>query len=258
MKKINLWIAVLAVVSFAVIGCGKKESEEDQGGAATATATVDPATAGNITGKIAFEGTAPAKGDAIKMNADPNCMKMHPEAVYQEPVIVNSNNTLKNVFVYVKAGPVVGMKFPVPSTPVEIDQKGCMYSPHIFGIQVGQKLAIKNDDATLHNIHAHPAINAQFNAAEPNQGMVIEKTFDKAEVPVPFRCDVHNWMNAFAGVVDNPFWAVTGDDGSFSLKGLPPGTYTITAWQEKYGPMDQTVTIGAKETKDITITFKGQ
>jgi len=258
MKQISIWLSILVVGTFLAVGCGggKKDEAQESAGSGEATTTVDAATAATITGKVAFDGAAPAKGEPIKMNADPNCVKMHTEAVYDMPVEVNANKTLKNVFVYVKSG--LSGKFPAPSTPVEIDQKGCMYSPHVFGIQVGQKLVIKNDDPTLHNIHARPVVNAQFNAAQPVQGMTTEKSFDKPEVMVPFRCDVHNWMNAYCGVVDNPYFAVTGDDGTFSIKGLPPGTYTIETWQEKYGVQDQTVTVAAKETKDITVSYKGQ
>jgi uncharacterized protein (DUF2141 family) len=126
----------------------------------------------------------------------------------------------------------------------------------VFGIRVGQPLEIINSDGTLHNIHAMPKINAEFNTGQPIQGMKTMHTFDKKEVMVPFKCDVHGWMNAYAGVMDNPYYAVTGDDGSFELKDLPPGTYTIEAWQEKLGPMTQTVTLGAKDTKEVNFTFK--
>lgn len=258
MRTLSLWVSMLVVGAFLATGCGKKEEAGNEGAPATETTAIDPATAATVTGKIAFEGTAPAKGEPIKTDADPKCKEMHANApLYQTPVIVNSNNTLKNVIVYVKSG-LEGKKFPVPTDPMEINQQGCEYHPHVFGIRAGQKLLIKNSDPTLHNIHARPVVNAEFNVGQPNQGMTTTKEFTKAEVPVPFRCDVHSWMNAYAGVFDNPFFAVTGDDGSFTLKGLPPGTYTIAAWQEKYGTQETSVTLAAKETKDVTLTFKGQ
>jgi plastocyanin len=161
------------------------------------------------------------------------------------------------VFVYVKAG-LEGKKFPAPSTPVEITQQGCEYHPHVFGIQVGQKLLIKNEDPTLHNIHARATVNSEFNVGQPNKGMSTTKSFDKVEVMLPFRCDVHNWMNAFAGVLDHPYYAVTGDDGSFKIANLPPGTYTLVAWQEKLGTQTATITVAAKDTKEAAFTFKGQ
>lgn len=256
MRKFSLWMSVLAAGVFLTVGCGKKEEAKDDAPAAQTTA-IDPATAATVTGKIAFEGTAP-KPEAVKTDADPKCKEMHAgQPLMSTPVAVNANNTLKYVLVYVKGG-LEGKKFPVPSEPVEINQQGCEYHPHVFGIRAGQKLLIKNSDPTLHNIHARPSANAEFNVGQPNQNMTTTKQFDKAEVPVPFRCDVHSWMNAFAGVFDHPFFAVTGDDGTFSLKGLPPGTYTIAAWQEKLGTQEMSVTVAAKETKDVTLTFKGQ
>jgi plastocyanin len=168
--------------------------------------------------------------------------------------VVGSGGTFGNVFVYVKDG-LGDRVFPVPPTPVTLSQKGCMYLPRVFGVQVGQTIDLVNDDATLHNIHAVPAANQEFNMAQSIQGMRHQHVFSAREVMVPFKCDVHRWMNAFAGVVDHPFHAVTGDDGSFSLKGLPAGTYTIEAVHEKLGTQTQTVTVGAQETKDLAFTF---
>jgi plastocyanin len=163
---------------------------------------------------------------------------------------------LQNVFVYVKDG-LGTLKFPVPPAPLVLDQKGCQYRPHVFGVQVGQPIEILNSDATLHNIHAWPMANAEFNKGQALQGMKDTHVFSTREVMVPFRCDVHRWMNSFVGVLDHPFFAVTGADGSFSLKGLPPGTYTIEAWHEKFGTKTASVTVGAKESKDVAFTFSG-
>jgi plastocyanin len=176
--------------------------------------------------------------------------------VDSEEVVVNPNGTLKNVYVYVKSG-LGDKKFPAPSTPAVFDQHGCMYHPHVLSVQTGQEIIVRNSDGVLHNINARPKLNKGFNFGQPVQGMESKKSFDKPEVMIPVKCDVHPWMNAWMGVQDHPFAAVTGDDGSFSLKGLPAGTYTIEAWHEKYGVSDQTVTIGATETKSITFTFKG-
>jgi plastocyanin len=160
------------------------------------------------------------------------------------------------VFVYVKDG-LGNLKFPVPTTPLVLDQKGCQYRPHVFGVQAGQPIEILNSDATLHNIHAWPQANQEFNMGQALQGMKDTHTFTTQEIMVPFRCDVHRWMNSFVGVVAHPFFAVTGADGAFSLKGLPPGTYTIEAWHEKFGTKTASVTIGAKESKDVAFTFSG-
>ena len=258
MRTFSLWLSVFAAGYFLTVGCGKKDEAKDEGAPGGGDAmVVDAATAATVTGKIVFDGKAPA-ATTIKTDADAQCSKMHAGApLMAMPVCVNTNNTLKNVFVYVKSG-LEGKKFAVPSESVEIDQHGCEYHPHVFGIRVGQKLLIRNSDPTLHNIHARGTANAEFNVGQPNQGMTTTKTFSKSEVMVPFRCDVHSWMNAFAGVVDNPYFAVTGDDGTFSLKGLPPGTYTISAWHEKLGLQETSVTVAAKESKDISMTFKGQ
>ena len=128
--------------------------------------------------------------------------------------------------------------------------------PHVVGVRVGQPLEIENSDPTLHNIHAMSKVNQEFNNGQPIQGMKMTHAFTQKEVMIPFKCDVHGWMNAYVGVLDHPFYAVTGADGSFSLKGLPPGTYTIEAWHEKLGTQTQTVTVAATETKDVAMTFK--
>src|SRR6185295_13402131 len=127
---------------------------------------------------------------------------------------------------------------------------------HVLGIQVGQPLQVINSDPTLHNIHAIPAANQEFNAGQPITGMKMTHTFSTKEVMVPFKCDVHGWMHAWVGVLDHPYFFVTGADGTFQLKGLPPGTYTIEAWHEKLGTRTQMVTIGARETKDLAFSFK--
>jgi plastocyanin len=195
-------------------------------------------------------GTAPAR-EPIKMSSDPRCA--NPDAK-TEAVMVGADGSLQNVFVYVKDG-LGNLKFPVPTAPLVLDQKGCQYRPHVFGVQVGQPIEILNSDMTLHNIHAWAQTNQEFNLGQSLQGMKDTHVFTTQEVMVPFRCDVHKWMNSFVGVVAHPFFAVTGADGTFELKGLPPGTYTIEAWQEKLGTKTATVTIGAKESKDVPFTF---
>jgi plastocyanin len=159
------------------------------------------------------------------------------------------------VFVYVKDG-LGGLKFPVPSTPVVLDQKGCRYAPHVVGVQVGQGFEVLNSDSTLHNVHALPTANREFNTGQPLAGLRYSHRFSTREVMVPFKCDVHPWMRAYIGVLDHPFFGVTGADGTFTLTGLPPGTYTVEAWHEKLGTQTQTVTIGDKESKDIAVSFK--
>jgi plastocyanin len=221
---------------------------------ATASAAVDAATAANVTGKVSFEGTPP-KAEPIKLSSDPYCQTASP-GLTTDTEIVGAGGAVQNVFVYVKDG-LGNRTFPAPSDPVVIDQKGCHYSPHVLGIQIGQPLQIVNSDNTLHNVHALPKANSEFNAGQPLAGVKTTHVFSTKEVMIPFKCDVHGWMHAWVGVLDHPFYSVTGADGTFSLKGLPPGTYTIEAWHEKLGTQTQAVTIGAKENKDVAFTFKG-
>ncbi len=212
--------------------------------------------AATITGKALFEGTAPTP-ENIKMGADPKCQLAHPNGLAGEEVVVNSNGTLKNVFIYAKEG-LAGKTFDTPKEAVVFDQKGCQYTPRVFGIQANQPLEILNSDDTLHNVHSLSANNQQFNLGMPIKGMKLKKTFTKPEVMVKIKCDVHPWMHAYAGVLDHPFYSVSTDEGVFTLKNLPPGNYVIEAWHEKYGAQTQNVAIGSDaDTKDIQFQYKG-
>ena len=213
-----------------------------------------PVLAGEITGRTAFTGVAPAP-QKIDTNADPVCAGLHAtEPLYVEDVVVNPNNTLRNVFVYVKSG-LEGKIFEPVSQPAVLDQKGCHYDPHVFGLQVNQPLDIVNSDTTLHNVHGMPTQSKEFNLGMPLQGMKLTRKFDKPEVMVKFKCDVHPWMHAYIGVLEHPFWGATGDDGTFTLKNLPAGTYTIEAWHEKYGTQTQSVTVDETGTATADFTF---
>lgn len=215
-------------------------------------AAVPLALAGDVTGKVAFDGAAP-KMARLNMNADPVCMKAHKDPVFSEEVVVNKNGTLKNVLVYVKDG-LGNKKFDAPATKVEFDQEGCKYSPHVLGIQTGQELIVKNSDPTLHNVHSLSKDNPQFNVAQPKKGMTLSRKFDKPET-FKVKCEVHTWMNAWMAVFSHPYFAVTGDDGSFSLKKLPPGEYTLEAWHEKYGTQTMKVTVAASGSATADFKF---
>ena len=236
----------------------------DDGAARAAPGTAAPAAEGapavqggaTISGKIKFTGARPANA-RIDMSEEAACAAKYKTAPpTAETVVVNANGTLANVFVYVKAGLPAGGTYPAATTPVVIDQNGCRYMPHVFGIRVGQTLHIKNSDPLLHNIKAKATKNRPFNISQPNVTQApTARTFTAPEVMVALECNVHGWMNAYAGVVAHPFFAVTGTDGGFSLKGLPPGTYTIEAWHEKYGTQTATVTVTGTETKSADLTF---
>jgi hypothetical protein len=247
----------LAVTVGACGGGGEtaNTSEEPSAPAGTpAGQRVDTATAGGIKGTVALNGVPP-KNEPIRMNADPVCVKEAQGTQTQETFVVGSDGkTLGNVFVYVKDG-LGNYVFDTPTDPVVLDQKGCRYIPHVFGVRVNQPVEIVNSDPTLHNIHATPKANAEFNNGQPIQGMKMTHTFTSPEVMVPFKCDVHGWMNSYVGVMNHPYFAVTNADGSFELTSLPPGTYTIEAWHERLGTQTQTVTIAANETGQVTFTF---
>ncbi|MSO20527.1 MAG: hypothetical protein EXQ56_08695 [Acidobacteria bacterium] len=223
--------------------------------AAPAAAPVDPATAGEITGKISFEGAKPV-AQRIRMDAVPACTANSKEPAFIEEVVVNDNGTLRNVYVYVKEG-LGDRAFPVPAEPVVLDQSGCTYHPHILALMVGQKFRVKNSDPTNHNVHPLPTQNREWNQSQPPNAADLEETFPRAEVTIPVKCNVHPWMKAYVGVQKHPFHAVSGPDGTFSIKGLPPGDYTIEAWHEKYPAQTIKVTVGAKETKTADFAFKG-
>jgi hypothetical protein len=247
---LRLCLILTCVISIAC-GGGNSEKESTPVAAPVVNNPVDSATAGSLKGSIKLEGTPP-EAQTISRRSDAYC-EQQGEAKTQDFVV--SNGGLQNVFVYVKDG-LGNLKFPVPTTPVVLDQKGCTYVPRVFGIQTGQPLEILNSDETLHNIHAQPMNNREFNRGQGLKGLKHMHVFTTSEVMVPFNCDVHNWMHAWVGVLDHPFYAVSGTGGAFEISNLPPGTYTIEAWHEKLGTQTQMVTIGPKESKELSFTFK--
>jgi plastocyanin len=217
---------------------------------------VDAAKAGNIVGRVIFEGTPPENAP-VKMASDPACTRANADGLRFEDFVV-TNGGLDNVFVYVKDG-LGKYYFDVPTEAVKVDQRGCRYIPHVFGARVGQPIEIANSDDTMHNVHAMPTVNREFNFGQPLKGIKNTEVFTTREVMVPFTCNVHPWMKAYGGIVDHPYFAVTSSGGQFELKNLPAGTYTVEARherEEKLPPQTQTVQIREKETKQVTFTFK--
>jgi hypothetical protein len=204
---------------------------------------------------VKFEGAAP-KAVHISMAADPTCAKLHPGGVTSDDVVTDKNGGLENVIVFVSDG-LGDRAFDAPSQPVVMEQKGCMYEPHVVAMQAHQKLDVKNDDPTTHNIHPQPTNNREWNKAQ-TPGVPIEETFAREEVAIPVKCNVHPWMHSYIAVFKHPYYALTSKGGSFDLKNLPPGTYTLEAWHEKLGTATQKVTVGANETKEIEFVFKGK
>jgi plastocyanin len=240
-----------------LMACTKKQNTEESAepAASAASATVatpiDPTTAANISGTVSFVGVAP-KGAKIDMSQDTACKGTNTA----ENVVVEGNN-LSNVFVYVKEG--LGTRtFDVPKDAVTIDQNGCKYHPHILGVMAGQTVKIVNSDPTTHNIHPTPKDNREWNESQPPQSAALEKSFAREEIMLPVKCNQHPWMKMYVNVVKNPYYAVTGPDGKFEIKGLPPGDYTLAFVQEKLGEQDEKVTLSAKESKVVNASFKSE
>ena len=210
--------------------------------------------ASSITGTVTFDGKAPAL-KALTMDADPACAKKHTAPVPNEALALGSGNTMGNIMVYVSKGLPAGKTWPAPKTPVVIDQNGCQYKPHVMGIMVGQPYKILNSDGVLHNIHTQPKLNKAFNQGMPATVKEVTTTFDKPEAIFHIKCDVHPWMSAYLGVFSHPFYSVTSTDGKFTISGLDPGTYEITAWHERLGPQTASVTVGANESKTQNFKF---
>jgi hypothetical protein len=205
---------------------------------------VTQAHAATITGVINFEGTPPNLPD-IKMDADPKCVANNTGPVKPAMLVLGTGNTVANVFVRIKSGLPAGKAYPAPTTPVVIDQKGCTYHPHVVGVMKDQPVKVLNSDGTLHNIHGKPTKNPEFNVAMPAFRKEMEQKFAIIEDGIPVKCDVHPWMNGYIFVQDNPFFAVTADDGKFTLANVDPGTYEIEIWQEKLGVQTAKVTVAA-------------
>ncbi len=212
-----------------------------------------PDAASSLKGTVKFEGTAP-KPTKIDMSADPLCAKAHSTPPTTEEVVVGANSGLENVVVYVSDG-LTTHTFQTPAQPVTFEQKGCQYKPHVLAMQASQKLEIVNSDETTHNIHPNPSNNREWNMTQPH-GAPLEQTFAREEIAVPVKCNVHPWMKGYIAVFKHPYFSVTDKEGTFDIKDLPPGTYTITAWQEKLGTQTQKVTIAAGESKSLDFTFK--
>ena len=207
---------------------------------------------GSITGTITFEGKAP-KMKPLRLDADPICVANNEIAPKKEWLILDENKGVKNVLVFVTEG--LNIDYSPPEEPVVIDQKGCIYSPHVLGIMAGQKLDILNNDGTLHNIHALPKVNKEFNKAQPRSKKKLSVKFEKPEAPFKVKCDVHPWMGAYIGVFDHPCFAVSGDDGTYIISDLKPGEYVIEAWHEKLGSQTANVTVSDSAAHQ-NFTFK--
>ncbi|MEP7009401.1 MAG: hypothetical protein ABJC13_03685 [Acidobacteriota bacterium] len=249
----------LAIILLGPLGlsllfaCGSPPPDSKPTPTASApTAPFPPADAGRIEGQITYNGPDPDV--AVPLSADPTCAKLHTGPLETEKIVGDGAGHLGNVFVYIKAG-LAPRTYPTPTENAEIDQNGCAYRPHILGLRAGQTLLFKNSDPTIHNVFAQTQANPQFNRGLPQAGMSFEKTFEKPEVMVTLHCNVHPWMTAYVGVLDHPYFAVTGPDGKFSIGDVPPGTYTVGVWHETLGVREAVVTVEKGEVGRVGVGF---
>lgn len=216
---------------------------------------VDPATAGEIRGDVVFSGPADA-AVAVDMEQDPGCQKLYGKDPKREQLIVTGEGGgLGNVFVYVKQG-LEGKKFAVPTNSARIEQKGCWFEPRVVGMQAGQTVEVINADPVTHNIHPEPRLNREWNQSQAPEDGPLKRKFSQPEVMIRVKCNVHRWMRAWVGVLEHPYFAVTGKDGKFVLKNLPPGDYTLVAWHEKLGEREAAVKVGPRGTVDQRFEMK--
>ncbi|MCW5980674.1 MAG: carboxypeptidase regulatory-like domain-containing protein [Bryobacteraceae bacterium] len=252
-----LTCAAASLLAFGA-GCGGERTEQaqEQPGAEGGAVWKPTGQEGSVTGKINFQGQPP-KYRAILMDADSVCAAQHSGPVYPDSVVVNNNGTLRNVFVYVKSG-LEGKSFEVPSDSVELDQEGCIYKPHVLGIQARQQLKVVTSDNTTHNIHPIPKVNREWNVSQPPGADPIMQTFSRPETSIPVKCNQHPWMRAYIHVMGHPFYAVSGDDGSFKIEGLPAGEYELEAVHEEYGATTQKVTVAANQPSAADFGFNAK
>ena len=253
-RKVGTVCVMLTLASFLIIaGCKKKvvdDGPEEKTAKPVYKAKGDE---GAITGKVAFDGTPPA-AKKIDMSQDANCASTAGDKNTDDVVVTDGK--LQNVYVYLKGGGIEKFSYAVPSDPVVLDQVGCRYHPRVLGVQKEQVVRIVNSDPTTHNVHPSPKLNPEFNQSQAPGQPAIEKKFNRKELLIPVKCNQHPWMKANIGVLDHPFFAVSGKDGSFTIKDVPPGAYTIVFWHETLGEQTASVTVGAKESKTQDMTYK--
>jgi hypothetical protein len=243
-------VTILVAVGCKHSGGGGNSAKPDEG---TKPAYASKGDEGTITGKISFDGAAPEL-KKIDMSQDAYCAGSSGDKTADDLLVADGK--LANVFVYIKGGPVDKFSFPTPSDPVVLDQQGCRYHPRVFGIQVNQPFKVTNSDTTTHNIHPSPKTNPEWNKMQAQGAPAIEEKFHRPETLIPVKCNQHPWMKASIGVLAHPYFAVSAKDGTYTIKNVPPGTYTLVFWHETKGEQTQQITIAAKESKTQDITYK--
>jgi plastocyanin len=251
----NSWIGLVGVMLLVSCG-GAPEPKPEPRPQPAPVAAPAPALTGTITGKVDFNGEVPA-GKPISMDAVPACAKQHKGPIPPNDILLNSNGTLRNVFVHLKTG-VPAREWPTAAGNVLLDQQGCIYTPRVVAVRVGQTLEIGNADPMMHNVHPSPRRNPEWNEVQPPQGDKMLKTFAAPELMIPVACNMHPWMRAFVNVVEHPFFAVTGADGRFTFSGVPPGEYEIEAVHETLGSKVLTIAVGGRETREVGFNFRAK
>lgn len=234
-----------------VAACGGGDGDDGNGDGDAEQEQVEPAGSATISGTVHFDGTAPER-EELELNRE--CTELRDSPPLSQNVVVNDDETLKWVFVYVKDG-LGDQSFGTPQEAVVLDQEGCMYKPHVFGAQTGQSITIRNSDPFQHNIHALPETNRPFNFSQPMRDMEQERSFPEEEVMVRIKCDVHGWMESWVGVLGHPYHSTTEDEGAYSLDNLPAGDYVVEAWHEEYGTQTDSVEVGDGESTTLDFTF---
>ena len=249
-------LGALTLSSLIACGGSSKESAKPVKKAPkiARTISIDPATVGSVRGVVLFEGEKPTQ-HRITFSGAAICSTVHDGPVYKQHILVNDGK-LQNVFLHIRKGHEALILPPAPTGEVEIDQKGCIYTPHITAIRLGQKLTFINSDELLHNVNVDPSENRGSNYAMPRLRQRKSRKFSRPEVMIPIKCDVHPWMEAWVGVMNHPFYSISTADGSYEIKGLPPGEYELEAWHERLGVQSSKITVKANEAFEAGFTFK--
>jgi len=255
MKQTKVWLILTIALSLLALAsaCSKAPETNENAAPSAATGKTPPTDGGTVSGTIAFNGAAPAP-KKIDTSADPVCGQKNPNLSTEDNVVTNGK--LANVFVYIKDGAatdgtkVDGYAWPAATAAVTLDQNGCHYRPHVLGVMVNQDIEIKNSDPTQHNIHFTPKSNPDWNQSQPNGAPPLMHKLKQSEVLVPVKCNQHPWMKSYIGVLKHPLFAVSAEDGTFTIKGVPPGTYTVAAWHEGGAT-------GTEKTMQVTVAANG-